>query len=293
MILKHTKLGLIVLTLLLTIISCEVQSPELTKMDNLYAWCIVPFDLLNRTPKERISMLKEIGFSEYAYDWRVENIPDMATEWNLAKEANVNIRAVWMWLDARRDTVGQLHWTNEALLDQLKVENLKTEIWLGFHSNYFQKDGNEENITKGIDIISYIHSRADSIGCQINLYNHGDWFGNPQNQIKIIEALPDSDIGIIYNFHHGYEQIELMQNIINQVLPHLRSVNVSGIVVGDSEIHNFGDGNKEQEMLRVFIDAGYQGPIGILGHRENEDVKKVLMENLHQFMNSKKALLRN
>lgn len=259
-------------------------------MDNLYAWCIVPFDLLNRTPKERIDMLGEIGFREYAYDWREEHISDMSTEWNLAAESNIKIRAVWIWLDARRDTVGQLHRMNEALLQKLKEENLKTEIWLGFHLNYFQEENDEDNIQKGVDIISYLHDRADSIGCTISLYNHGDWFGNPQNQIKIIKEIPDSDIGIIYNFHHGYDHVKLMPKIVNQMLPYLRSLNVSGVIEGNDTITDFGEGDHEQDMLSLFIHAGYQGPIGILGHRENEDVEKVLIKNLQNFFEAKNSL---
>lgn len=278
------------ITSVLLSISCSEKKTAEFKMDNLYAWCIVPFDLLNRSPTERINMLSNIGFSEYAYDWREENISEMASEWKLAQESNINIRAVWIWLDARRDTIGQLHWTNEALLRTLKQENLKTEIWLGFHLNYFEGDNDEENIKKGIDIISYLHGRADSIGCNISLYNHGDWFGNPKNQIKIIKEIPDADIGIIYNFHHAYDQVQLLPTMINEMLPHVRSVNVSGVVKGNANITDFGEGDHELDMLRSFIDAGYQGPIGLLGHRENVDVEKVLAKNIKHFIEAKKQL---
>ena len=47
-------------------------------MDNLYPWCIVAFDSLERSQSERINMLNELGFSKYAYDWRDEHLDDMA-----------------------------------------------------------------------------------------------------------------------------------------------------------------------------------------------------------------------
>ncbi len=47
-------------------------------MDNYFAWCIVPFDNQNRTPEQRIEMLKNLGFKSYAYDWRAEHLPEMA-----------------------------------------------------------------------------------------------------------------------------------------------------------------------------------------------------------------------
>ena len=46
----------------------QVQGRPLA-MDNLVAWCIVPFDAKNRGPAERVEMLKNLGFKKYAYDW--------------------------------------------------------------------------------------------------------------------------------------------------------------------------------------------------------------------------------
>lgn len=43
--------------------------------DNLVAWCIVPFDAKKRGPEERAAMLKRLGFTRFAYDWRAEHIP--------------------------------------------------------------------------------------------------------------------------------------------------------------------------------------------------------------------------
>jgi len=41
-----------------------------------------------------------------------------------------------------------------------------------------------------------------------------------------------------------------------------------------------GDGDEEVNMLKQLIASGYQGPIGILGHLENVDVKDILRGNL-------------
>jgi hypothetical protein len=43
-------------------------------MDNYFAWCIVPFDSQNRTPAQRMEMLKTLGFQSYAYDWREKHL---------------------------------------------------------------------------------------------------------------------------------------------------------------------------------------------------------------------------
>ena len=43
----------------------QVQGRPLA-MDDLVAWCIVPFDSRKRTPEERIAMLERLGFKRYA-----------------------------------------------------------------------------------------------------------------------------------------------------------------------------------------------------------------------------------
>ena len=42
--------------------------------EKLVAWCIVPFDAKNRTPAERVQMLKELGLKRVAYDWRANHV---------------------------------------------------------------------------------------------------------------------------------------------------------------------------------------------------------------------------
>ena len=42
------------------------------------------------------------------------------------------------------------------------------------------------------------------------------------------------------------------------------------------------DGKAELEMLKTIAAAGYTGPIGILGHREDRDVEECLREGLDE-----------
>ena len=46
------------------------------------------------------------------------------------------------------------------------------------------------------------------------------------------------------------------------------------------QILTIGDGDHEYDMIKVLMDEGYQGPWGILGHIETEDVQKVLERNV-------------
>ena len=84
-----------------------------------------------------------------------------------------------------------------------------------------------------------IAEAAAKIGCSVGLYNHGGWFGEPENQIAIIEALrkrraPASTralpIGIVYNFHHGHEHIDRFPELFSKMQPYLMAVNLNGMV---------------------------------------------------------------
>ena len=108
---------LLITSLVLLSFSCQTPPEDDNSMlDNVYAWCIVPFDSLERTPEERIEMLKRLNIKRYAYDWRVKHLESMARELRLAKKNEIEVISVWMWIDAQQDTVGKLNGPNEELL---------------------------------------------------------------------------------------------------------------------------------------------------------------------------------
>jgi hypothetical protein len=258
----------------------KIDHSKLDDMDNLVAWCIVPFDIKKRTPEERINMLKKLGFKSYAYDWRVEHLATMADEFRVARENGIDVKAVWLWVDANSDAPGQLSEANEAMLTIVKDAGLETQIWAGFNANYFEGLSGEEAVQKGVEMVGYLAGRVEDMGCQLALYNHGDWFGEPANQGKIIERLPDHTIGIIYNFHHAHEQIDRLPEIIEVMKPYVWVVNLNGMRKEGPMILTIGTGDQETKMIDRFLEAGYTGPWGVLGHVEDADVEQILKSNL-------------
>lgn len=253
--------------------------PDLS-MDNLYAWCIVPFDSVERTPEQRIAMLKELGFQSYVYDWRAKHLPEMAGEWRLAHDNGIEVLGVWMWIDANADRPGQLSEANTAVLQAIAETGLKTQIWLGFQANYFEGLTDEESVEKGVEMVRFLNSKVQPLGCRLALYNHGDWFGEPQNQSRIIKALPDADIGIVYNFHHAHHQIDRFAEVVQAMTPYLWAVSLNGMKKEGPKILPVGQGDQEKSMLDMIHQAGFRGPYGILGHVEEADVAVILKENL-------------
>lgn len=248
-----------------------------------FAWCIVPFDNQERSPEQRIGMLKDLGIHTYAYDWREKHLNEMTKEFQLAKENNITINAVWMWIDPKVDALNKLSTANEKVFQSIKEAGLKTTIWLSFHPDFFKDLDEETSVEKGAEMIYVLYKRCQSLGCQLALYNHGDWFGDPANQIKIIRTLGRYDIGLVYSFHHAHQQIKDFENLVKVMAPFLVAVNLNGMKKGGPQIYPLGQGDDEAEMIQILLDSGFKGPFGILGHKEDADVKLILQENLNGY----------
>jgi sugar phosphate isomerase/epimerase len=254
--------------------------------DNLVAWCVVPFDSAERTPEERAIMLQELGFKHFAYDWRLKHLASFPDEIKALKEHGIDLQSVWLWVDTNSGKI--LDDANERLFTIIKQNNVKTEFWLGFGNNHFEGLSDEEKLKKAMASISYLRDRAKEAGCTISLYNHGDWFGEPVNQVRIIEKMRAKDIGIVYNFHHAHLQVKEFPELLPKMLPYLKTVNLNGMKVGGPKILTLGQGTEELAMLKTLKDSGYKGSLGIICHIETEDAKVVLERNL----NGLKSLLK-
>jgi hypothetical protein len=256
------------------------KKKNLFAKENLVAWCIVPFDNQNRTPAQRIEMLKRLGLTQYAYDWRHQHIPSFAEEIDLAKNAGIKMMAVWIWIDKNSDRVGQLSEDNEQVLKIIKESGLKTKLWVGFNNNFYADETDELKVTKGVAMLNYLRDRAGSFVDGVALYNHGDWFGEPENQIRILKQLDSPFFGMVYSFHHAHHQMASFPSLMKKMKPWLWTVNINGMKKNGPQILTVGSGDNELEMLRAVEKSGFQGTIGILGHVEDDDVEKVLQRNI-------------
>ncbi len=249
---------------------------------NLLAWCIVPYDALNRTPVERMAMLKRLGFTQYAWDWRQRHLKDLPEEIKAARDAGIQMRAVWLWVDNKTDQPGHLGPANRAVVDAVTQAKLSVEYWVGFDANFFDGLPEAERVKKGAAMVSYIREQALVTGSTVALYNHGAWFGEPDNEIKVIKAAGGRGLGIVYNLHHAEGQVDGFAALLPRMLPYLRAVNLNGLHPGstDSEIITLGEGTLERGLIQTLKASGYAGPLGILGHTEGKDIEKVLAGNL-------------
>jgi len=254
------------------------KNPQLFARENLVAWCVVPFDKMKRDPEQRAEMLKALGITQLAWDWRDEHLPSMQKEIETLRKNNIKLKSVWFWVNGGSDEM--LDEANHYILKTLKENNVRTELWLSFNNRYFEGLSDDEKLKKAVETVSYIDRKANEIGCTVHLYNHGSWFGEPENQVKIIETIGAKDIGIVYNFHHARHQVNNFPNLIRIMLPYLSTVNINGMKENGPMILTVGKGDKELDMLKQLKDSGFRGSVGILSHVDDEDAKVVLARNL-------------
>ena len=253
-------------------------SDSLFEKENLIAWCIVPFDAENRGPQERAEMLDDLGITNFAYDYRDEHIPSFKEEILTLKDHHIKLGAVWLWVDPNWEE--PLKSAGREIFDILRETGTKTEIWLGLPDNAFEGLPDEESLFIAVKVVREILKEAAEIGCSIALYNHGGWFGEPGNLVRIIDAVGSDKVKIVYNFHHGHQQVEQFGTYLEMMLPYLSTININGMRVEGPKIITLGEGDRELEMLRIIRTSGYSGPIGIIGHTDGEDIRVVLERNL-------------
>ncbi len=269
----------IVFLLLVLLCSCSQKNENLFKIEEISPWCILDFDALNRSPEQRITMLKEMGFTKYGFNKGKGDLSRMKKEFRLAQESDIEITSIFLWLNAKRDSVGKLSPSNLELLENLAEVEQKPALWLSFSDNFFTNRTHEESLDFSMEMIRYIKTKADELDCPLALYNHHGWFGNPRNQLEILKRLDDPSISMVYNFHHAHEYIEEFPAIAKEIKPHLSYVNVNGVKKEGPQILTIGKGDYEFTMLKVLLEEGYEGPWGILGHLKTEDVQQVLERN--------------
>jgi putative heme-binding domain-containing protein len=249
--------------------------------DNLIAWCIVPFDSKNRAPEERAAMLQKLGFKHFAYDWRSEHIPTFDAEVLALRRHGVALDAFWV-------APGELNRESSIILELLKRHAIKAQLWvlLDFGPDKAQGAEQDRRVVAAVAKLRPLAEEAAKIGCSLALYNHGGWFGEPENQVAIIERLNErgvTNIGMVYNLHHGHDHIDRLPALLAKTMPHLMAVNLNGMDPGGDrhgrKILPLGQGSRDLELLRTIASSGYRGPIGILGHTM-DDAEERLKDNL-------------
>ena len=213
-------------------------------------------------------MLVRLGLKRSAYDWRAQHVSEFEEEILKYKKHGIEFFAFW----------GE----HEKAFELFQKHKIRPQIWKTLPS---PKSGTqEEKIISAKNAMSQLAKRTAEIGCKLGLYNHGGWGGEPENLVsgcKALRAEGHDHVGIVCNWHHGHRRIRDWKESLELMKPFLHCLNLNGMNTGaQPKILALGKGEHDEEMLKVLIESGYDGPIGILDHQNQLDAEKSLLSNL-------------
>jgi sugar phosphate isomerase/epimerase len=218
-------------------------------------------------------MLKKLGFKKFAYDWRAEHLPTFDEEVGLLKKADIELTAVWFPATLNADA--------KTLLAVIEKHKTTPQLWVMFAEPPAKDQA--AKVRDAARALKPVVEAAAKLGCKVALYNHGGWAGEPENQIAVIEELAFKNVGIVYNQHHGHDHLARFPELLRKMKPHLLALNLNGMVKGGDKagkkILPLGVGDLDLGLLRAISESGYTGPIGILGHTQ-DDAAERLADNL-------------
>ena len=184
-----------------------------------------------------------------------------------------------------------LNETNRKILDVVRRHQLKLQFWVSIGDPADPHAPQPEKVRAAAAAIRPLAREAAQLGCRVGLYNHGGWFGEPENQLAILKELTSGgdgqakldNIGLVYNLHHGHAHVDRFPALLEQIKPWLLALNLNGMTPrGDQlgkKILPIGTGELDLQLLRTIRDSGYRGPIGILNHTDL-DARARLADNL-------------
>lgn len=252
-------------------LSSRAAEVQLFARTNLVAWCIVPFDSKKRGPAERAEMVAKLGFTKVAYDWRQEHVAQFEQEILEYRKHKLDYFAFW----SQHDEAYRL----------FEKHRLHPQIWVMMGSP--AAPTNEERVQLAAKNLLPVVERTRKAGCQLTLYNHGGWAGEPENMAAVAKVLREqhgaAHVGVVYNLHHGHDHLDRFPAALALMKPFLHCLNLNGMVAGGDKkgqkILPLGAGDLDLKLLQIIRDSGYRGPIGIIGHT-NDDVEQRLQDNL-------------
>lgn len=248
--------------------------------EQLIAWCIVPFDAAKRNPRQRAEMLNQLGIKRLAYDWRDEHIASWDEEVKELRAQGIELAAFWAPVGSA-EPLSEKHWP--LIWELIDRHQLKMQLWVMLDERLLAAGDENAKIDKAVGILQPLASEAAKRGCQIGLYNHGGWFGTPDNLARVAAKLRGAglgNVGIVFNFHHAHDYIDSFDRSVAAMKDFLICVNLNGMRAGGPKILPIGAGESEANMIAELRQVGFTGPFGILGHREELDARDSLQQNL-------------
>lgn len=256
-------------------------------VETLAAWCVVPYDDRPRTPAQRADALAGLGFDGLAWDWRDEHVGQFAEQCDALAERGLDLVAIWAPL-----LDGEFPPAVEAQVRAASARGLTPQVWVCAEFGApgpapLDDDATARERTRELaDRLTPLAALARDVGLSLTLYNHLGWYGEPLNQLRVLDELARrgfADTGLAYMQHHGHAHVDGFAALWEQIKDRVVTLGLNGTRDGahwgTGKVLPYGSGPRDLELAGVIADSGWRGTTALIGHTM-DDIEVRLLDNL-------------
>ncbi|WP_084079348.1 phosphotransferase [Demequina sp. NBRC 110057] len=271
--------------------ACHAHGDACHERARIAAARIVAYDLPDRTPTQRARMLHRMGLTRIVWDWREEHTLAFHEELDALAAHDVTVTGLWcpMPLPADDSELGLIDPHVRVHLDEMTRRGLTPDLWTCVE---FGDEGRperlgtwvqREQVTRVASHLEPLTRRAADAGMRVALTNHLGWFGEPENQIEVIEELAGrglTNVGLAYQLQHGHSHVDRFDSLMETMRPHLLSLALSGVdadaVETGRKILPWGAGRLDRRLAHAVMRSGWHGQLAVQGHSADDAHDRLL-----------------
>jgi len=255
-------------------------------IDTLAAWCVVPYDDRERTPRERADVLAALGIDALAWDWRDEHVEQFGEQLDALAERSLALAAIWAPTAPTHGGDGMVSPALERQVREASGRNLRPQLWACAEFGAPGPAPTDGDPRAYATLLEPVARLADEVGMQLALYNHLGWLGEPDNQLRVLEELARrgyKNTGIVYMQHHGHAHVDDFPAMWGRVQHRVVALGLNGTRDGahwgNGKVLPYGHGPRDLELARIIEASGWHGLTTVLGHTM-DDIEARLSDDL-------------
>ena len=250
-------------------------------VDTLAAWCVVPYDDRRRAPQERADALAKLGIEALAWDWRGEHVDEFGEQLDALRDRKLGLAAIWAPIPN-----GVLNPALEAQVRTASGRGLTPQLWACAEFGAPGPAPADGDPSVFADRLEPLARLAQETGMTLALYNHLGWFGEPDNQLRVLddlEARGFDNTGLAYMQHHGHAHIDGFADLWDRINGRVVALGLNGMRDGahwgDGKVLPYAHGPRDLELARIINDSGWRGLTAVIGHTM-DDIELRIRDNL-------------
>jgi sugar phosphate isomerase/epimerase len=239
-------------------------------------------DATHQTARQQVEMIKELGYPGIGIVG-FEGLDAMLQELDRARLKLYNI---YFLVDIDPGKVPYDSRLEKAIRE---LQGRDVTLWAGVTSQKF-KPSSEAGDADALQILGALADRAREAGLQVALYPHTFyWLERVEDALRLARKLNRPNVGVTFNLCHWLrvDEEKNLRPLLQAAAPYLRVASLNG---ADSNcrgcdwnrlIQTLDRGSFDvKQVLQVFQEIGFRGPIGLQGYGISGDVYDNLRRSL-------------